>query len=380
MCCKTLFCTVVMLCSALYSYSPQQKIDLSGFINSAHHWYDVSEKANIINPRPNQPQYQKNQVKEIADNILLYQRDNGGWPKNYDMRAVLTELQKQEILKAKSLKHTTFDNSTTFSQIRYLAKAYQTVKDERYKQSALAGIDFTLSAQYDNGGWPQFYPLLDNYTTHITFNDGAMIGIMNLFKDILDNEPFFSFVDDARRKKIKKAFDKGLDCILRCQIQEDGNLIGWCQQHDERDFTPAKARAYELPAICNAEGAQITIFLMGLDNPTQQVINAVDGAVKWFEQSKILGIRVEEIESTEIKFASRVNTTKRDRIVVNDPNAPPIWARFYKLKTHEPFFSNRKSEILKTMAEVDRERRVGYSWYTYKPQEVLDKYPAWKNK
>ena len=34
-------------------------------------------------------------MKEIADNILLYQQPNGGWPKNYDMLAILTEDQKK---------------------------------------------------------------------------------------------------------------------------------------------------------------------------------------------------------------------------------------------------------------------------------------------
>lgn len=32
------------------------------------------------------------------------------------------------------------------------------------------------------------------------------------------------------------------------------------------------------------------------------------------------------------------------------------------------------------MAEVSRERRSGYSWYTYAPQTALDKYPAWQKK
>jgi PelA/Pel-15E family pectate lyase len=372
---------VVLQVNAVLSFAQDcNLIDISAFQNSWHHWYDISEKQNIINPKPNQARYNPMQIKQIADNILLYQRDNGGWPKNYDMCAVLTESQKKQILAAKPLHHTTFDNSTTFSHIRYLTRAYQCIKDERYKDAALRGIDFVLKAQYANGGWPQFYPLEDNYSTHITFNDNAMIGIMTMLKDVLDNKPYFSFVDLQRRQKIQKAFDKGIDCILKCQIREDGKLLGWCQQHDEKTFLPAKARAYELPSICNDEGAKITLFLMSLDNPSKEIIAAVDGAVKWFEESKIYGIRVETIDSTEVKFASRTQPTTKDRVVVKDPTAPLIWARFYDLKTHKPMFSNRKSEVLQTMAEVDRERRTGYSWYTYNPQEVLDKYTEWKNK
>jgi PelA/Pel-15E family pectate lyase len=74
-----------------------------------------------------------------------------------------------------------------------------------------------------------------------------------------------------------------------------------------------------------------------------------------------------------------LRTLKTDRRVVEDKSAPPIWARFYELKTHKPLFSNRKSELLYSMAEVDRERRA-YGWYTDQPQTVLDQYPAWQKK
>jgi PelA/Pel-15E family pectate lyase len=377
---KISLCATVLFIAAFYANADVNKIDINDFKDSSHHWYDVSEKENIVNPKPNQSRYSESQTKEIADNILLYQHNNGGWPKNYDMRAILTDAQKEQILKSKNLAHTTFDNGTTFSQIKYLAQTYEKIKDEKYKDAALRGIGFTLAAQYANGGWPQFYPLEDKYTKHITFNDNAMIGIMNMLKEILDNKSYFAFVDLPRREKIKIAFDKGIECILKCQIKEDGRLLSWCQQHDEITFLPAKARAYELPSICNDEGAEITLFLMSLDNPSPEIINAVESAAKWFEESKIYGIRVEEINSTEVKFESRTSKTNKDKVVVKDANAPAIWARYYQLKTHKPFFSNRNGEILETMAEVDRERRTGYGWYTYRPQKVLNKLPKWQKK
>ena len=74
------------------SYSQKQSpgkkysaIDVSGFANSAHHWYDIYSNDNIIEPKKDQPKYKPEQIIEIADNILLYQKNNGGWPKNYDM-------------------------------------------------------------------------------------------------------------------------------------------------------------------------------------------------------------------------------------------------------------------------------------------------------
>ena len=371
----------IFLCCICYAKntpaSKENQIDINDFHNSKHHWYDIYEAKNVINPEPNQPCYKPTQIKEIADNILLYQRDNGGWPKNYDMQAILTKEQKNKVLKAKSVPYTTFDNCTTYSHIKYLAKAYQITKVKRYKDAALRGIDFVFSAQYPNGGWPQYFPLQSDYSRHITFNDNAMTGVMEMLKDIIDNKPYYSFVDSARRQKAKIAFEKGLDCILKCQIIDNGKLTAWCQQHDANDLRPAKARAYELPSICNRESTRVVLFLMSIDKPGKEVINSVQAAVKWFEDSKIMGIRVEEFNTPPVKFPLRTLTT--DRRVVEDKNAPPIWARFYKLQTHKPLFSNRQSQRLYSMAEVDRERRV-YGWYTYDPQKVLDQYPAWEKK
>ncbi len=380
---KTFLCTGILvtqallfLCSFCYaSNNKKYEIDMAPFSNSKRHWYNIYDKKNVINAEPNQPCYNPTQITEIADNILLYQRDNGGWPKNYDMQAILTEEQKESLIKAKSDLRTTFDNSTTYSHIECLAKVYEVTKVEKYKDACVRGIDFTLSAQYANGGWPQYFPLRQNYSRLITFNDNAIVGIMKVLKDIIDNKPYYSFIDSARRQKAKIAFDKGLDCILKCQINDNGKLTAWCQQHDENNLTPAKARAYELPSICNRESAGVVLFLMSLDNPDKEVVDSIQSAVKWFEDSKITGIRIEEFKTPPVRFPLRTLTT--DKRVIEDVNAPAIWARFYELKTHRPLFSNRKSKLFYSMAEVDRERRA-YGWYTYEPQKVLDQYPAWQ--
>jgi RAB protein geranylgeranyltransferase component A len=34
------------------------EIDTNDFYNSAHHWYDIYDAKNIINPEPNQPRYE----------------------------------------------------------------------------------------------------------------------------------------------------------------------------------------------------------------------------------------------------------------------------------------------------------------------------------
>ncbi len=42
--------------------------------------------------------HKETESTEIADNILLFQRDNRGWPKNCDMQAILTDGQEIKLL------------------------------------------------------------------------------------------------------------------------------------------------------------------------------------------------------------------------------------------------------------------------------------------
>jgi PelA/Pel-15E family pectate lyase len=141
---------------------------------------------------------------------------------------------------------------------------------------------------------------------------------------------------------------------------------------------PAWARKFEPPSISNGESSEIVLFLMSLDHPDKNVINAVQSAVAWFEESEILNTRVKVIPAPTMQTPFRVSRT--DRVVVQEAGAPPIWTRYYELKTHRPLFCNRDSKVVYSLAEVDRERRDGYAWYTYAPQKVLNNYHEWQKK
>jgi PelA/Pel-15E family pectate lyase len=349
------------------------------FGDSKRHWYGIRDKSNIVNPKADQPTYPETDIIHIADNMLLYQRTNGGWPKNYDMQAILTPEQKDSLVRTKSMNHTTFDNSTTFTHLDYLAQVYSLTQLEKYQDAFFRGIRFLMVAQYDNGGWPQYYPLeKGNYSRRITFNDGAFIGIMTLLKKIIDNTPYFSFIEPELRRYIREAYERGLDCILKCQIPDKGRLTAWCQQHDEVTLKPAWARAFEPPSICNGESAGIVLFLMSIDKPDPKIIQSVQYAVRWFRDSRIFNTRVKNIQAPVEE--SQYRSYSSDNIVVVDSMAPPIWTRYYELITQRPLFCDRNSKYLYSLAEVSRERRVGYSWYTYAPQQVLKKYEKWQKK
>jgi len=314
------------------------------------------------------------QAVRIADNVLLYQRGSGGWRKNVDMARVLSEAEKAKLRREKARTDSTFDNGATHTQMRYLARVYAATKLGRFKDAFIKATDYLLAAQYPNGGWPQSYPRPRGYAAYITFNDHAMIGAMEILRDVAEKRPPYGFVDEARRRKAAAAVQKGIACILKCQIVVKGRRTAWCAQHDHKTLQPRPARIYEKVSISGHESVGVVRFLMSIDKPSPRIIGAVQGAVAWFDRAKVTGIR--QVSKPDPKFSRGF-----DKVIVKDPKAPPMWARFYEIGTNRPIFSGRDGVLRYRFAEIDQERRTGYSWYGYYPEHLLKRdYPAWQAK
>ncbi|MCK7589068.1 pectate lyase [Subsaxibacter sp. CAU 1640] len=316
--------------------------------------------------------YKTSDVKQIADNVLLYQRDIGGWPKNIQMQEPLSNEDKQKLRELKSKADgATTDNGATYQEMLFLSKVYRHFPEERYKQAFLDGLNYLLKAQYDNGGWPQFYPYPENkYYSHITYNDDSMVNIMKVLQEIKNRTDYYSIAPSEETiQKAEVAFNKGIDCIIKTQYVQNGKLTAWCAQHDEVTLQPAKARAYELPSLSGKESAKIVLLLMSLDNPSPEVIRAVTSAHDWFERVKITGLREERVYNEKGKVI--------DKKMVADADAPPLWARFMELHNNTPFFCDRDGIKKYSLDEIGAERRNGYAWYTNEPKEVLKKFDRW---
>ncbi|MCX6239348.1 MAG: pectate lyase [Bacteroidia bacterium] len=316
--------------------------------------------------------YGSEESKKVADNVLLYQRDVGGWPKNTPFHKPLSEGEKAQVLEDKDKPDAIFDNGATTTEMRFLAKMYSKTGNDIYKVSFEKGLHFILEAQYKNGGWPMFFPLRKGYYTHITFNDDATFRLMNLLKDIYTKKPTFDFISDKKTTSaIKKAWDKGLGCILKTQIVVNGKPTVWCAQHDEITLLPAKARSYELPSFSGSESVGLLDLLMDIENPSPEVIRSVKGGIEWLEAHQMKNIRWDKFTNAE---------GKKDHRIVTDPNAGSLWARFYDLDTQLPYVCDRDGIKKSTLEEIGYERRNGYSWYSDGPRKVLDAYPKWKEK
>lgn len=310
------------------------------------------------------------EAKRIADNLVLYQLESGAWQKNVYFPAEITAEQKKKIsANKKHVEWGTIDNGSTTTEIFYLSKMYNVVRDEKYKKAALKGIEYLLEAQYENGGWPQFYPNAKGYARHITYNDNAMVNVMRVLQDIFEYDPLYWYVPTSLREKAKTAFDKGVQCILATQVVQDGKPTVWCAQHDFETLAPAKARAYELPSLSGQESDNIVLLLMDIPNPSPEIVAAVENAIAWFEKSKIEGIRLKYYRNDE---------GKRDYRVVACEKCPVLWARFYELDTNRPFFCDRDGIKKYDVSQIGHERRTGYSWYNSDGRYVLARYKMWK--
>ncbi len=354
------------------------EISTRGFRDGAHHWRKIRDTSRVIQALPDQAVYAPSQVDEIVGNILLFQRDNGGWPKDYDYLAVLTPEQKSAIQATHDRADTSFDNHNIHSQVDYLARAYDSAADDTWRDACLRGFDFMLRAELANGGFPQRYPDPTGYAAHVTFNDGVMIGVLNVLMDAADGLPHWSWLDATRRESAREAVARGMECILKCQIEAGGIHTGWCQQHDAKTFAAASARTFELASCCPQETTAIVRFLMRVEKPDTRIVKAIDDAVAWLGRTKLTGIRVERVAAPVEEFER--HRADFDVVVVADSNALPIWARHYEIGTDRPVFAGRDALKRYHLSEIERERRTGTPWYGEWPRSLLAaEYAAWRN-
>ena len=318
--------------------------------------------------------FKTEEARRIGEQVLAFQRCTGGWPKNIDMVQKMSNEELAEVLKDKSRRDdSTTDNDATTMQMIYLARLYQQTNDVRYRDAFRLGVEYLLSGQYENGGWPQFWPEMHGYQTHITFNDDAMVNTMDMLQNIIDAKPPYDgdLTEKAIRKQLSKAFNKGIECIVATQMVIDGQRTIWCQQHERETLQPASARAYELPSYCPQESASIVRLLMNLPKPNAEVKQAIHAAMKWFDTYKLTGLRYQRTGRPG---------EQRDVRLVEDSQAEPIWARYYDLEYCEPYVCDRDGIPRRRLEEIGVERRTGYSWYNNRPTELFAMYDAWADK
>ena len=337
----------------------------------------------LIAKQFNTPFFDKSEARKIGSNCIKYQNKDGGFPKNY---FVPDEMSTHLINRIKNHKkspfYTTLDNDATTTEIIYLSKLYTQNKREKYKKAALKGIHFLINSQYENGGFAQSPQIIKpnnkkqrdknipiHYQRQITYNDNAMLNAIKLLDQVSKRKYPFEYVDNDTAQKAKIAAEKGINCILKTQIKQNGKLTAWSQHYDYETLEPISGRNYEKNAItAGKESTNIVLYLMSIENPSEEIKNSVESAIEWFKKSKINNIEVKYFINKE---------GIRDAKLVRCNSCAPIWARYYSIENNKPFFTNRDKSVVLKFDKIDPERRPNYEWFGYYPQEALDKYQTW---
>ena len=327
-------------------------------------------------------------------NIVTWQVADGGWSKNIDM--VSKPRAPGDLYDADNENRlsdpadfdkpvdpnwhyiATLDNDSSWTQIRFLAHvttalmaAHRDADAAPFRASVERGVEYLLNSQYPNGGWPQVWPLEGGYHDAITINDDAMLHAIEILHDVADGAPEYKYLPAALVKKAGPAAERGIDCLLKLQIAENGVKTAWAQQYDALTLEPTSARNYEMASLSSDESFPIAEFFMGLPNPTPAEIAAVHAACAWFTKVEIIGYRY----GSGNFWADR--RSPEGRRLVAAAGAGPIWSRYYQIGTDKPIFGDRDKTIHDDVNDLSLERRNGYAWFNSVGIAVLNEYKTW---
>ncbi|MCD6350990.1 MAG: hypothetical protein J7M26_02625 [Armatimonadetes bacterium] len=253
---------------------------------------------------------------EAAGDALIWgQLECGGWHYMIDFspeaekRWYYRHLKGREGLDTKRLRNSgTFDDNNTQSATSLLIALATATGEERFAEAARYALDYFLRAQYENGGWPQWYPLVGRYHDYYTFNDAAINDIIRVLL-----EAWHAFGDE----KYLQAAEKGGKFIVLSQGKPP--QAAWAQQYD-MDLKPAWARKFEPPSWCSAVTARNirTLITLYLETGKEEYLQPIPSAIEWLKASQLKGGE---------------------------------WARFYELGTNKPLYFTRDYKL--TYSDAD---------------------------
>jgi len=331
---------------------------------------------------------------KAAQNMVTWQVPDGGWSKNIDI--VSKPRAPGDLYDSDNLDRlpgtadfdkpvdpnwhyiATLDNNSTWMQIRFLAHvttallaAHRDADAAPFRASVQRGVEYLLNAQYPNGGWPQVWPLEGGYHDAITINDDAMLHAVEILSDVANGAPDYRFLPPALGKTAGPAAERGIECLLKLQIVENGTKTAWAQQYDALTLEPTSARNYEMASLTADESFPIVEYFMSLPAPTPAEVAAVHAACAWFTKVEITGYRY----GSGNFMADR--RSPEGRKLVAAAGAGPIWSRYYQIGTDKPIFGDRDKTIHDDVNDLSLERRNGYSWFNTQGIAVLNEYKTW---
>lgn len=305
----------------------------------------------------------------VADTLVSVQKTNGGWMKNDQFHKLSTsELTARQKLSGDNGRniHSCFDNYATTQEMRFLAKVYQQTHQQRFLDAFKRALDLIFeSGNSLKGGWAQYWPLSSDkfsYQNYITFNDDLMLNMMRILQDISEQKgDFAGLVDDATREKCKAQWDKAIECVINCQIDDNGVKAAWCAQHDAADFLPTEGRPHEMPSVSGYESANLLYYLMSINKPSEEIKQSITAAVEWLKSHKYK-------ENATVEDYTNAKG-EADRHIV-EKQGTNLWGRFIQIggesgkKIYQKFYDKLKAR--------GKSRTHHITGYSYPECDILE--------
>jgi len=260
-------------------------------------------------------------AKAAADALVWGQLESGGWDYKIDFSPEESQRwyyrRDQDKVNAKGRRNTsTFDDNNTQSALSFIMTVHKVMSEDKYLSTVEYGLAFMLTSQFENGAWPQRYPLASKgYSRWYTFNDNAINDCIKVMLDAYHIYGEERYLESAKR---------GGDFIIASQLSEP--QAGWAQQYDY-DMKPASARWFEPASVCAATTARNirTLIHLYLETDEEKYLEPIPEAIDWLENSKLKNGH---------------------------------WARFYEPETNKPIYVNMDKKVVYEFVNI----RPGYSW------------------
>jgi PelA/Pel-15E family pectate lyase len=183
----------------------------------------------------------------------------------------------------------TFDDAGTSEASQFLLRITLEKNDPRFAAALEKASRFILDSQYDNGGWPQRFPFVEDapalhgrpdYTRYITFNDDVAG----------ENIKFLLMVwQSMNDQRAIDAIDKAMGIFAA--TQQPAPQAGWGLQHTVDTLAPVGARSYEPDAlVTHTTAGNISLMLDFYEwTGDSQYIARIPEAFAWLDSVRLSG-------------------------------------------------------------------------------------------
>jgi PelA/Pel-15E family pectate lyase len=268
---------------------------------------------------------------EVGLSLIEAQHPSGGWNYLHDFAGEeSTQLWYDTIGKngwrLEEFHHyygnATFDDAGTAEAAQLMLRLALEKGDERFEDALERSIRFIIDSQYDNGGWPQRFPFVEDapdlhgrpdYTRYVTFNDDVAG----------ENIKFLLMVWQATGdQRALETIHKAMEVFPA--TQQPAPQAGWGLQHTLGDLKPIGARSYEPDALVTSTTAGNIALMMDFYEWTgdERFMERIPEAFAWLESVRLSAdeIRMEGREFPtfiEIGTNSALVNHRRGSNVVN---------------------------------------------------------------